>query len=88
MILFLASLLGWEARPATICFCRTADCSDRWPIAFNDADNDPWRPYACIQAKPRDDGPGRIVLNTPIGVGWLREPGATAYRPAPNASTR
>jgi hypothetical protein len=82
------TLLGREARAATICFCRTADCGDRWPIAFNDADNDPSRPYACVHAEPRDDGPRRIVLNTPIGGGWLSEPSATAYRATPNASTR
>lgn len=82
------TLLGRELRAATICFCRTADCSDRWPIAFNDANNDPSRPFACINAEPRDDGPRRVVLNTPIGGGWLTESAASAYQAGPNGSTR
>src|SRR5262249_8036722 len=32
---------------ATLCFCRRADCTARWPIASWDADNLPSRPYAC-----------------------------------------
>ena len=73
---------------ATICFCRTADCADRWPIALNDANNDPDRPYACIRAEPRDYPPRRVVLNMPFGGGWVTEPAATAFRAVTNNSTR
>ncbi|MFT3722070.1 MAG: hypothetical protein QM773_00675 [Hyphomonadaceae bacterium] len=31
------------------CFCLTADCTKRWPIARRDADNQKQRPYACLQ---------------------------------------
>jgi hypothetical protein len=85
MIPFLASLLGREARAASICFYRTADCSDRWPTAFNDANNDPERPYICTDAEPRDYPPRAVVLNTPVGGGWVSEPAATAFRPRPTA---
>ena len=73
---------------ATICFCRIGDCSGRWPISYNDANNDPERPYVCTHAEPRDYPPQPIVLNTPVGGGWVREPVATAYRAAANGSTR
>jgi hypothetical protein len=32
-----------------ICWCRTAHCSGRWPVAPYDADNDVSRPYACVR---------------------------------------
>ena len=36
-------------QPALItCWCRTSNCSGRWPVRALDADNDPSRPYACI----------------------------------------
>ena len=31
------------------CFCRTADCTGRWPIARFDADDLSSRPYACAR---------------------------------------
>lgn len=34
---------------ATVCFCRSRECSGRWPIASFDADNVPARPYACTE---------------------------------------
>ncbi len=37
---------------AFICFCRSADCTGRWPIATFDADNLPSRPYACTMVEP------------------------------------
>ena len=81
--------LGRNDGPAaTICFCRTADCAGRWPIAINDADNDLDRPYACIRAEPRDYPPRRVVLNTPVSRGGLTEPAASAFRAASNGSTR
>lgn len=37
---------------AEACFCRTKDCSAKWPIASRDADNQTSRPYACIRITP------------------------------------
>lgn len=34
---------------AEVCYCRTKDCTKRWPIARRDADNQTSRPYACIR---------------------------------------
>lgn len=31
------------------CWCRTKDCTGRWPAAAFDADNDPARPYLCAE---------------------------------------
>jgi hypothetical protein len=31
------------------CWCRTKDCTGRWPVAAFDADNDPARPYLCAE---------------------------------------
>jgi hypothetical protein len=73
---------------ATICFCRTAGCAERWPIATNDANNDPARPYACVRAEPRDYPPRRVVLNIPVGGGWVTEPAGTAFPSRANRSTR
>jgi hypothetical protein len=70
-----------------LCFCRTGDCATRWPIAFNDADNGPDRPYVCTKVEPRDGGPIRARLRTPTR-GWLAEPSRTAFRAAGHGSTR
>ena len=43
------------------CWCRTPDCSGRWPVRALDADNDPSRPYACIRTNEYMLGPGRGV---------------------------
>jgi hypothetical protein len=32
-----------------ICWCRERDCTGRWPVAWRDGDNDPSRPYACVE---------------------------------------
>jgi hypothetical protein len=74
---------------ARVCFCRTADCTGRWPISNNDADADPDRPYVCTAVEPRDWSPRRAGFRTPVATsGWLREPVATAFRVAGNNSTR
>jgi hypothetical protein len=36
-----------DSYSAKVCFCRSDDCSGRWPIAELDADNDRSRPYVC-----------------------------------------
>lgn len=72
-----------------VCFCRTADCTGRWPISASDADADPERPYVCVSIEPRDWTPRRAGFSTPTpGSGWLQEPAATAYRIPANGSTR
>jgi hypothetical protein len=71
---------GDERPNATVCFCRTDDCSGRWPIAINDANNEPARPYACIGVEPREGTRGGAQVETPIRGGWLREPSGTAFR--------
>jgi hypothetical protein len=68
----------YEGPSATVCFCRTADCTGLWPISLNDANNAPDRPYACTKIESRDYRPGRPVLTTFIAGGWLTEPVATA----------
>lgn len=60
---------------AIVCFCRTADCTGRWPIASFDADNLPSRPYACTRIEPYlNDGATEPHFTTPIGKSGLAEP--------------
>jgi hypothetical protein len=74
---------------ARVCFCRSADCTGRWPIAINDADADPQRPYVCTAIEPRDWAPRRAGFSTPVPrSGFLAEPAATAFGAPDNASTR
>lgn len=74
---------------ARVCFCRTADCTGRWPISSGDADADPERPYVCTAIEPRDWTPRGAGFNTPLPrPGWLPEPAVTAFRVAGNGSTR
>jgi hypothetical protein len=86
--IFVVSRDG-EATPADrlsgiLCFCRAGDCTDRWPIAFHDADGDPDRPYACTHIQPWESA----GFWTPTRGGGLAEPPATAFRAAPHGSTR
>lgn len=37
---------------STVCFCRSGDCTDRWPISTFDADNREDRPYVCASFGP------------------------------------
>ena len=65
----------------TICFCRTSDCTGRWPISSSDADNAPRRPYACTRTGYVDWAARRIGPDTPLSRGgWLGEPPETAFR--------
>jgi hypothetical protein len=43
--------------PLLTCWCRSADCTGRWPVRTVDADNDRHRPYACVQTS------GRVVFS-------------------------
>ncbi len=87
-VIFVAARDG-AASPADrvsgiLCFCRAGDCTDRWPIAFSDADNRPARPYACTHVQPWA-GTG---FWTPTGVGGPDEPPVTAFRAGAHGSTR
>ena len=75
------SLRDRDAPSALICFCRSADCTDRWPIAHLDADNSPDRPYACTRVEPRDWMRRGAGLSTGLSRrGFLAEPTETAFR--------
>lgn len=69
-----------DANPsATLCLCRTFDCTGKWPIAKRDADNHPSRPYVCTTANWRYGKGGRRRFETwPGGDGGLGEPRRTA----------
>jgi hypothetical protein len=42
---------SWNLPPTWhICFCRTGDCTGRWPIHSIDATAGPSRPYICVRA--------------------------------------
>lgn len=43
-----------------VCFCRTADCSETWPISAIDSDATTDRPYVCVRTVMPDEG-----LNSP-----------------------
>lgn len=67
-----------------LCFCRAGDCTERWPIAFHDADGDPDRPYACTHVQPWESA----GFWTPARGGGLAEPLRTAFRAVAHGSTR
>lgn len=58
------------------CYCLTADCSKRWPIARRDADNQKQRPYACIRVDGVKAGEAwRFTTDASRDFDGLREPG-------------
>ncbi len=60
---------------AIVCFCRTADCAGRWPIATFDADNLPTRPYACTHIGPYFHERMKVPhFTTPVEKSGLAEP--------------
>jgi hypothetical protein len=63
-----------------ICFCRSGDCAQLWPISWGDADNAQERPYACTFVSPAEWVPRRAVLDTPRRSAWLPEPPQSAFR--------
>lgn len=64
------------------CYCRTKDCTGRWPISRNDADNLPERPYACTWIRKEDWPGGKVIVETRVGeTRWLAEPARTAFHP-------
>lgn len=38
-----------DAFASEVCTCRAKSCTNLWPIARRDADNQPTRPYACVR---------------------------------------
>lgn len=67
---------------ATICFCRTADCTGLWPIRLGDETGSD-RPYACtlweVQV-PNPDPQASGIFMTDSSESWLVEPAASAFR--------
>ncbi len=58
------------------CYCLTADCAKRWPIARRDADNQKSRPYACIRIDGVKEGGGwTYTLDPSRDFDGLPEPG-------------
>ncbi|HEX8257719.1 MAG TPA: hypothetical protein VF589_08790 [Allosphingosinicella sp.] len=63
-----------------VCFCRTGDCQDKWPIAEIDTRMNPDHPYACFDVDT--DGAGAVYLESRRGYAPLREPPGSAFRPS------
>jgi hypothetical protein len=59
---------------AHLCYCRTRDCSGRWPIASRDADAGLHRPYVCVSVSGRAAPPAKLDLYADAEGGWLAEP--------------
>jgi hypothetical protein len=38
----------YDTAPSVACWCKSGDCSGKWPVIRRDADNDHSRPYYCI----------------------------------------
>jgi hypothetical protein len=60
-----------------VCWCRTKDCSKKWPIALRDADNQPSRPYACVRERKYQLGRDQhgVKFDASQDFGGLPEPG-------------
>ncbi|HEY0011654.1 MAG TPA: hypothetical protein VGB79_02235 [Allosphingosinicella sp.] len=72
---------GASAPSATVCFCRSADCTGKWPISEHDADNAPERPYVCTGVQPLQSADGmRWIFRTHAEPPGLTEPAETAFR--------
>ncbi|MEO7689540.1 MAG: hypothetical protein ABIS51_09650 [Sphingomonas sp.] len=53
----------------TICWCKTADCSGRWPVIAFDADNLPRRPYLCVHTSEYELGtPDGMVIQARVDL--------------------
>ncbi|MEA3063172.1 MAG: hypothetical protein QOJ94_2953 [Sphingomonadales bacterium] len=59
-----------------VCWCREHDCTDRWPVAERDADNDPSRPYACVLTSvfALGDGGEAVSATAILPSGGFAEP--------------
>jgi hypothetical protein len=78
-----------DAVSATVCFCRSADCTGIWPIARIDADNRRARPYACTRLTPYILlGRTEQIFITEQGERGLAEPAQTAFRRRSESSRR
>lgn len=64
-----------ETFSSEACYCLTADCSKRWPIARRDADNQKQRPYACLRIDGVNEADGwRYKLDPSRDFDGLPEP--------------
>jgi hypothetical protein len=66
-----------ETPSLIVCWCKTADCAGKWPVAFFDADNEPERPYACARTYEDVLGPN---AGTAIEVDTTSRPNGFAER--------
>lgn len=73
---------NWHA-----CFCKTADCSNVWPISESDATADPVRPYLCVEAFGQDYRRPADRIGVIRQSGYPLEPARTAIR-RPSESVR
>lgn len=80
----LTDLTASGNRPTSykFCWCRTADCSGKWPVLPDDADNLPSRPYYCIATSDYVlYGKGtEIEATVPAASGGFAEPDWAAPR--------
>jgi hypothetical protein len=74
---------GGEDRAVT-CWCRTSDCTGRWPVREADADNDPARPYVCVLTSDYYVGRHVIQARFPEASSALAEPPAPVSRASPS----
>lgn len=73
------------------CWCRTRDCTGRWPVAAFDADNDPARPYLCVETHDYSLGPwdGRTIqADVPFRRKGFAEPAWPETAPVLPSSNR
>ena len=68
----------------TVCWCKTADCKDKWPVVPADAaDNLPDRPYVCVTAYDYNTNKGPVrTIDTSSKVKGLAEPDWSRYQAA------
>jgi hypothetical protein len=65
-----------DAPDYTMCWCKSVHCDGKWPIAPWDADNDPTRPYFCIEGSDfvLFQRGKRIVVSVPLSRTGFAEP--------------
>jgi hypothetical protein len=64
-----------------VCYCKTADCTNLWPISARDATAESSRPYLCLIAfNDRLSSRGPADRLAVVRSGGIREPSQTAFR--------
>lgn len=64
------------------CWCRSADCQGKWPVAPQDADNMPQRPYYCVATNDFEvfRKGSRLQAQSPLNQSGFAEPDWTAAK--------